>query len=263
MNVFKSNVFPAPVPGYDQTHPCLIFINDPFDQEKEENMIAAMYYKVNDDPTVLLYSHGNGTDIGYLDKYLSKLAYCIGINIISYDYPGYGLSGSESPGLINFTENLTTSSILDIEKQCYRTINCVINYLLENGSQYSDIILYGSSIGTGPTVDLAARIQGLKGIILQTPFTQICVTDPDYQHEPIAVIFENYKKIKLINSSVTILHGTLDQLVPYPHALLELMNENQKKCKLVTIDDASHNDIELDHFDIIVTQILEYVSHGD
>ena len=257
MNLIKSNVFPAPVPGYDLTHPCLLLIKE------EEKNIAVMYYKVNDEPTVLLYSHGNGTDIGYLNNFLSKLSYCIGINIISYDYPGYGLSEVSTDS--NFMEEQTASNILDAEKQCYRTIDHVINHLLENGRKCSDIILYGSSIGTGPTIDLASRISGLKGVIIQTPFTKICATDPDYQREPIAVIFENYKKIMLIDSMVTILHGTLDQLVPYSHgiALFDILNENQNKCKFVTIDDASHNDIELDHFDIIVSQILEYVPQKD
>lgn len=242
MNFQQSDVFPGPAfsSGYDHTHPNLILIKN------DKNVIASMFYKVNDEPDILLYSHGNGTDIGHLDKFLSKFSYSIGMNIISYDYPGYGLS------TICSKSNIV--SVSDTEEQCYKTINTVFNYLLNLGSKCSDIILYGTSIGTGPTVDLAMRTNGLKGVILQTPFTKISVTDDS--GSLICTIFENYKKIHLIDSMVSILHGTLDEVVPYSHGVM-LSNILDMNCsrnhRFITIDDASHNNIELDHYDSIVS----------
>jgi len=78
-----------------------------------------LHYKLNDLPEVLLYSHGNGSDIGYIHELLSKLAYSIGINIISYDYEGYGLTNGINP----------SSS----EEGCIRTIDIVYDYLISNG----------------------------------------------------------------------------------------------------------------------------------
>lgn len=238
MNFSQIDIFPAPILGYDESHPNLVLIKG-----DENKLIATMYYKVNDEPLTLLYSHGNGTDIGHIDRFLSKLAYCIGMNIISYDYPGYGLS----TGSLGLNTN-------NSENQCYSTIRHVINYLLEKGCKYSDIILFGSSIGTGPTIDLAAKINGLKCVILQTPFTKILVTETG------EMIFENEKKINSIDSQIIILHGTEDQIVPLSHGitLYNILKDKQKDVKLITICGASHNNIESDHFDIIVSTINDF-----
>ena len=39
---------------------------------------------------IVLHSHGNSSDIGVLlDSYLD-LSYNLGVDVIGYDYPGYG-----------------------------------------------------------------------------------------------------------------------------------------------------------------------------
>ncbi|KAI5392693.1 hypothetical protein KIW84_060026 [Lathyrus oleraceus] len=43
-------------------------------------------------------------------------------------------------------------------------------YLEENfGAKHEDIILYGQSVGSGPTLDIAARLPQLRAVILHSP----------------------------------------------------------------------------------------------
>ena len=48
-------------------------------------------------------------------------------------------------------------------------IDACYAYLLSQGSSPSDIVLYGLSVGSGPTVNLASRTPGLGGVILHAP----------------------------------------------------------------------------------------------
>lgn len=221
-------VFPIITVGYDNTHPNLDFIIDGDDK------IAIMFYKLNDEPDVFVYSHGNGSDISDTNEFLSQLAYSIGINIITYDYPGYGLTSDN---------NLSKS-----EEGCVRAINSVFKYLLSKGSEPKHIILYGASLGTGPTIDLASRIPDIKGIILQTPYTR----------------FGSFKSdclIKNVMCPVTIIHGKMDEIIPYSHGLFLfniLRSHSQNKIKLITIDDATHNNIWT-YPEIIEPAIIEMI----
>ena len=81
---------------------------------------------------------------------------------IAYDYPGYGLStGTPS------------------EESCYESIDTVYQYLLnELGRSPERILIWGRSLGTGPSCYLASQ-QKVGGIILETPFTSALRTDTE------------------------------------------------------------------------------------
>ncbi|KAL7551604.1 hypothetical protein ACHAWF_014797 [Thalassiosira exigua] len=44
----------------------------------------------------LLYSHGNAEDLGLISSFLVDLARLLGVDVLCYDYAGYGVSGDES-----------------------------------------------------------------------------------------------------------------------------------------------------------------------
>ena len=84
----ESLAFPAPKCSYDKTWKNFKYIKD----EPNNLSVACMFYKANNDRTTLVYSHGNACDIGYMNNFLTKLSRDLNINIISYDYIGYGLT---------------------------------------------------------------------------------------------------------------------------------------------------------------------------
>jgi fermentation-respiration switch protein FrsA (DUF1100 family) len=65
-----------------------------------------------------------------------------------------------------------------------------------------------------------AQNKNYAGLILETPFTSMTdAAKQFYPYIPIDLLlkdkFENYKKIKNINSPVIVMHGEIDQIVPF------------------------------------------------
>ena len=140
------------------------------------------------DPTLpwILYSHGMRCDIGKMDHHITSLSLALGINILSYDFPGYGCC----PGRPS-------------EQASYRAIEMVYAYLIERGA--TQIFLYGVSLGTGPTIELATRVK-VAGVILRSPFLSLG-------------IFHNLAKMDLITAPIYCIHGNKDWLVPVIHSM--------------------------------------------
>lgn len=73
--------------------------------------------------------------------------------MLLYDYTGYGQS----------------SGVLPTVSDTYADIDACLAWLLANGKHKRDIVLYGQSVGSGPSVNLAARTPGFAGVILHSP----------------------------------------------------------------------------------------------
>ena len=79
--------------------------------------------------------------------------------------------------------------------------------------------MYGESLGTGVATHLAQN-KSFAGVILETPFTSMIEAAKEfYPYIPIKLLlkdkFENYKKIKNINSPILVMHGEADKIVPF------------------------------------------------
>jgi hypothetical protein len=56
------------------------------------------------------------------------------------------------------------------EHNTYADIEAAYKCLIENfGAKEEEIILYGQSVGSGPTVDLASRLARLRAVVLHSP----------------------------------------------------------------------------------------------
>lgn len=149
----------------------------------------------------IIYSHGNAEDVGLSLNYLDMLSEILDLNIIAYEYPGYSISDGYPS-----------------EDNCYEAINAAYHYATTIANiDPSTIILFGRSLGTGPTVDLCSRTSDVAGCILQSPLESgiRCFIGfySSYALYPID-IFRNYAKIEKIKCPVFILHGLEDNVVP-------------------------------------------------
>ncbi len=117
------------------------------------HQIACLFVRCTPNPKyTILFSHGNAVDLGQMSSFYYGLGSRLDCNIFTYDYSGYGASGG-SPS----------------EKNLYSDIQAAWNALrIRYGISPSNIILYGQSIGTVPTVDLASRYD-CAGVILHAP----------------------------------------------------------------------------------------------
>ena len=92
---------------------------------------------------LIIYSHGNASDLG--DVYFFGEAVCIefGVDFLAYDYSGYGRNNQR----LQPNEKLTYSDLQSV-------LAFAVGYL---GYALDQIILWGYSLGSGPTCELATR----------------------------------------------------------------------------------------------------------
>lgn len=143
----------------------------------------------------LLHSHGNAVDLGQMLPYYEQLAKLLHVNVCAYDYRGYGQS---SPG----TAPTATLCLVDI--------STTLEYIMEKyQKELKDIVLYGQSIGSGPTVYLASRKPGLAGCVLHSPLLSgLRVLRPTLtRFWPSSLdIFSNIKEVPKIRCRTLIMH---------------------------------------------------------
>ncbi|XP_060972998.1 uncharacterized protein LOC115695688 isoform X2 [Cannabis sativa] len=164
-------------------------------ETKGGNKIVATFWKHPFARFTLLYSHGNAADLGQMHELFIELRAHLRVNIMSYDYSGYGAS---------------TGKVRD-----------------EASYWQEDLILYGQSVGSGPTLHLASRLQKLRGVVLHSAILSgIRVLYP-VKMTFWFDIFKNIDKIPKVNCPVLVIHGTNDDIVDWSHGkrLWELSKE--------------------------------------
>ncbi len=116
----------------------------------------------------------------------------------------------------------------------------------------SDIILWGFSLGTGPTVELASRFQNLGGIILQAPLASMNVwidKNAQWNYDFInGDIFCNINKIENVNNKILMIHGKNDSIINHRHSKLLYeryikSNKPYKDIRMFLVDEAGHNEL--------------------
>lgn len=184
--------------------------------------ISGIYLNNPNAKYTILYSHGNGEDLGMVNQRLKDYLKA-GFSIFSYDYPGYGTSEGHPN-----------------EKNTYQSIFAAYNYLTQDlAIPPSHIIAYGFSVGSGPTIELATK-KPLAAVILQSPFLSVFRYITRIQIFPWDT-YNNYKKISQIKVPILIYHGTNDRIIPIFHAKI-LWNKASNPKKFVEIPNADHND---------------------
>ncbi|KAH8481801.1 hypothetical protein Peur_068581 [Populus x canadensis] len=180
-------------------------------ETKPGNKIVATFWKHPFARFTVLYSHGNAADLGQMHELFIELRAHLRVNIMSYDYSGYGAS-SGKPSEFN----------------TYYDIEAVYNCLKKDyGIKQEDLILYGQSVGSGPTLHLASRLQKLRGVVLHSAILSgirvLCPVKMTFWFD----IYKNIDKIRLVSCPVLVIHGTNDDIVDLSHGkrLWELAKE--------------------------------------
>mmetsp|Transcript_16728 Transcript_16728/g.23075 ORF Transcript_16728/g.23075 Transcript_16728/m.23075 type:complete len:233 (+) Transcript_16728:296-994(+) len=182
----------------------------------------------------ILFSHGNAMDCGLIYYSWIELAHRLNSNIFAYDYTGYG-SASGVPS----------------EKDTYADIIAVYDYIESLGiDPATQVVLYGQSVGTGPSCHLAS-IRPVRGLILHSPMLSgiRVISDSKSICAPASVfrtcdLFPNHRKIPTINAKVYIMHGLNDEVIDVGHSeqlLAKWPKERQHPPYFV--DGAGHDDV--------------------
>lgn len=205
--------------------------------------ISVIYLKNPHSDVTVLYSHGNSSDLFYIQGYIQAL-YNHGYSVLTYDYNGYGKSSGKPT-----------------EANCYKDAEAAYQYLTTKAKVSPDhIILMAHSLGTGVTVDLAMHAQ-YSGIILESPFLSIyrVVTFRSWKLFPFDK-FNNAKKIKHIHRPILIIHGTDDEVIPYRNGVELFKLANQPKF-FISVKGAGHDDIIKKGYWLSLSKFIKFSRH--
>nr|XP_018903146.1 PREDICTED: protein ABHD17C isoform X2 [Bemisia tabaci] len=206
------------------------------------NNIAYLLWRHKRNPRLtILFSHVNGADIGQCATFYLDLCQKLNCNAVVYDYSGYGAS-SGTPK----------------EKNLYADIEAVYRTLTnEYGICPRDLILYGQSIGSVPTIHLAAK-QLVAGVIIHSGFlSAIRVLYPECNQTGCCDAFPNIDKIPKVNSPVLVIHGMDDDVIEFSHGIA-IYERCPRAVEPLWIEGAGHNDVEL--FAPYLDRLKQFVS---
>jgi len=153
---------------------------------------------------VCLFSHGNAGNIADRLESISLLRE-FGLSVLAYDYGGYGRSTGRPS-----------------EERLYKDIRAAWDYLVEaQGIGPEAIILFGRSLGAGPTANLATEVDA-AGVVLESTFTSVPARAREmFPFLPVNWLvkhrFDNLSKVPRIESPLLIIHSPDDTLIPYHH----------------------------------------------
>ena len=208
-------------------HPPPLRSSEPFKRQLIElpsndgNQISALHLKAAGNAKTLLYSHGNGEDIWDRSSMLS-LYQENGYSVLAYDYPGYGLSSGRPS-----------------ERSVYAAAEAAWLYLTqEAGVAPEDIILYGRSIGSGPSCYLAWKYPA-GGLVIESGFTSVTRVVTRIKLLPFDA-FPNIRRISKVRCPVLFFHGERDEVVPFSHGrkLYKRAREPKRHCWVPGADHA-------------------------
>lgn len=153
---------------------------------------------------LIIYFHSNAEDLGGCRWFCQFLRDQFQVHVLAVEYPGYGVC----PG------PTSCEAIMDNAHAALQFATTALKFSLDR------IKLFGRSIGTGPTLALAAKLK-VAGVILVAPFMSIRALFREMVG-PLALLMDewfcNDKNIKELRSPMMIIHGKKDRLIPWAHS---------------------------------------------
>ena len=158
-----------------------------------------------DAPWVLI-SHGNYGNIGFGGRPQFYAWFRdLGVNLLAYDYRGFG----ESEGVPS-------------EAGVYADAEAAYRYLTDSlGVPASRVILFGHSLGTGVTIELARRVRA-AGLIVEDAYTSVADRGQEvFPLLPVKLVarsqFASIEKVGALKLPKLFLHARHDRTIPIEH----------------------------------------------
>ena len=149
----------------------------------------------------LVFFHGNA---GNLSNRIYKLNLIknFDINFLIVAYRGF--SGNKG---------------IPTEEGLYQDARDVLKWINKQEIADKQIIIYGESLGTGVSIEVAQN-KKYAGIILESPFTSMVDAGKHYySYLPVSLLlkdrYESINKLKNIKIPILVMHGERDKIVPF------------------------------------------------
>lgn len=182
---------------------------------------------------VLLYFHGNGSNLGDLVSRLQRF-HQWGYTVFAIDYRGYGRSSGPFPN----------------EQRVYEDARRAWSYLTEEREiKANNVMIYGRSLGGAIALDLAVQHPEAAGLILESSLTSMKAMAKSHWSIPLMPLnylltqkFDSLAKAPLLQVPVLLIHGKADTVVP-PQMSRTLYDTIPTFKTLILIEGASHNNL--------------------
>jgi len=192
-------------------------------QTSDGESISAVYLPNEEARFTILFSHGNAEDLGDVLPHLEEL-HALGFAVFAYDYHGYG-----------------TSTGKPTERNAYRDIEAAYAHVTgELGVPADRLIVFGRSVGCGPSTYLAAKYP-IGGYAMQSPFVsayRVLTRVPLFPFDK----FPNLRRIRKVTCPVVVIHGVDDRIIPAWHGR-KLYDRLAVAKRMIRVPDAGHNDL--------------------
>lgn len=184
-------------------------------------------------PPVVLYLHGNGSNIGDLVNQADRLHH-LGLSILLFDYRGYGRSSPPFPN----------------EAIVYEDGEAAWQYLTQiRQIAPQQIVLFGESLGGAVAIELATRHSQAAGVIVQSSLTSMrdiadytklsCLFPTDWL---LTQRFDSLAKVRSLQTPSLFIHGTADQTIP-PGMSQALYAAAPHAKQLLLVPEATHTNV--------------------
>jgi len=201
---------------------------DVFFSTANEDLLHGWYVPGSGDGTWLWF-HGNGGNIGHRVTELALLHHRLGVNLLIFDYQGYGGSQGRPS-----------------EVGTYQDARAALAYLQQHhGRNAGTVIYYGHSLGTAIAVELAVE-QPPAGLVLVSPFTSVSdMSRLAFPWLPVSWLlkdkYNTLNRIPDVHCPLLILHGAQDELIPVSHGT-KLFEAAAEPKRFHALPQAGHND---------------------
>jgi fermentation-respiration switch protein FrsA (DUF1100 family) len=201
-------VFPAPSPALGDWSPVgndyeEAWIDVPAVPGAKAARVYGWFFDKPDAKHVVLYCHGNGTDISDLPELARLMRDRLDAAVLVWDYRGYGKSAGTPSEAGVIADGLAAQRWL-----AERT-----------GRTPAEIVVIGRSLGGGVATAIAVE-QGAALLVLQSTFTSL--PDAAATHYPWLPVrwlmqnrFDSLARIRRFTGPVLVSHGTRDEVVPF------------------------------------------------
>ena len=180
-------------------------------------------------------------------EHFLELSTRLRVNVMAYDYSGYGLSTGQ-PSAPNC---------------CADVVACYQHLRTQHPLACKRLILYGQSLGSGPSFHLAAH-HVTSGLVIHSGLLScIRVLDSTIPSTPFYDLFPNIDLIASLvaDPPVFILHGAADAEIPPVHAQRLWDGVKGSRYPLWLVDGCGHNDVEVRERSEYWKRLSTFVDH--
>lgn len=233
-------LFPAPPCLYsEQEVPDLIWIPN----SKTTAIPCIFLTPPQGSSKILIFFHGNAEDLKLSYDLADMLRSVLSVSVLAVEYPGYGLYIGKSK-----------------ESIILKDAECVYKFITEEFKfSGKDILVFGRSIGTGPSTYLARHFE-VGCLMLMSAYTSIKAVVRHlagrFAQMMVKERFRNIDNMPYIKCPTFIVHGMQDKLIPYLQSQM-LHDKCAGPCALFLPPTMDHN--KFDYCDDLVLPMSTFL----